>query len=139
MPWEIAIKRPDGGSLGSQREVRTSIEAAFPGVRFFREPSGPEKLESLPPGTVLPDVIREHWARQQASMQGDFEAEGYSLRFYLGAVDSKALDSVDVEARGASRPAMPFFDALTLATGWIVVDNWNRVIVENGRTVPEAR
>jgi hypothetical protein len=34
---------------------------------------------------------------------------------------------------------MPLFEALTLATGWIVTDNWNRTIVAKGETIPEAK
>jgi hypothetical protein len=139
VPWEITIKRPDGSSLGSQTDVQAAIERAFPGVQFYREPSGSEKLASLPAGMKVPDVIRDIWAGQGAKVQADFEAEGYSIRFYLGAEGTTSVQSVDVEARGSSRPAMPLFEALTLATDWIVTDNWKRTIVAKGETIPEAK
>jgi hypothetical protein len=34
---------------------------------------------------------------------------------------------------------MPLFEALTLATGWIVADNWEKTIVAEGETTPGAR
>jgi hypothetical protein len=139
VPWEITIKRSDGGCLGAQADVRAAIERAFPGVQFYREPSGAEKLASLPAGVEMPEFIRSVWAGQGAKLQGDFDGDDYSLRFYLGEEGSTALQSVEVEARGASRPAMPLFEALTLATGWIVADNQNRTVVEEGETIPEAK
>jgi hypothetical protein len=139
VPWDITIKRRDGTSLGSPAEVRVALERAFPGVTFYREPSGAEKLASLPAGLEVPDVIREHWASSPAQLQGDFERHGYSLHFYLGNEGADLLETAAIEARGASRPAMPLLEALTLATGWIIVDDWGNILVENGRTVPEAK
>jgi len=139
MPWEITIKHPDGLPLGSPQVVSDHIRGAFPGVQFYREPSGAEKLASLPPGIELPDVIRQHWEQSAPQRHADFEASGYSLRFYLGNEGTEVLETVDIEARGRSRPAMPMMEALTLATGWIIVDAWGNTIVQQGQSLPEAK
>jgi hypothetical protein len=139
MPWEITIKHPDGLPLGTPLEVSDHIARAFPGVQFYREPSGPEKLASLPPGIEVPDVIRKHWEHSPPKCQADFEASGYSLRFYLGDEGATVLETVDIEARGGSRPAMPMMESLTLATGWIIVDAWGNTLVQAGQSIPEAK
>jgi hypothetical protein len=139
MPWDMTVRRPDGLALGPPLEVRDQIARVFKGVQFYREPSGLEKLASLPPGLEMPEVIRKHWERSAAELRGDLEAEGYSLRFYLGEEGASELPEVAIEARGGSRAAMPMMEELTLATGWIIVDDRGNILVENGRTVPKAR
>jgi hypothetical protein len=44
MPWEITIVRPDRSPLGDVASVRKAVESAMPGIRFFRDPSGLEKM-----------------------------------------------------------------------------------------------
>ncbi len=139
MSWDITIKRGDGLPLGTPQQVCDQIARAFPGVQFYREPSGSEKLASLPAGVELPDVIRKHWDESPAQLQGDFNGPKYSLRFYLGVEGADMLPTVAIEARGGSRPAMPMMEALTLATGWIIVDDWGDIGVERGRTAPRAK
>jgi hypothetical protein len=139
MPWEIIIKRLDGLPLGTPQEVSDLIAEAFPGVEFYREPSGQEKLAVLPLGLEVPEVIRTHFAEAPSSLQADFDAEDYSLRFYLGDEATHTLTTVDVEARGGSRSGMRMLETLTLKTGWIVVDTWGNVLVQEGRTSPHAK
>ena len=139
MPWEITITRRDGEPLGSPKDVIQAISRAFPDVMFYREPSGTEKMASLPPDLEIPDAIREHWETSAASVQGDFEAAGYSIRFYLGNEDASSLTTVRVETRGDSRPAMPMMETLTLATGWVVLDELGDTVVDGGITAPHAR
>jgi hypothetical protein len=139
VPWDIIIKRADGFPLGTQQEVQQEIARAFPGVRFYRDPSGSEKLASLPPGVEMPEVIKRHWETAPAELRGDLSGRRYSLRFYLGAQDTQALPTVTIEARGKSRAAVPMMEALTLSTGWIIVDDWGNTIVENGRAISGAK
>jgi hypothetical protein len=139
MPWDITLKRKDELPLGSPDEVSLAIKNAFSAVEFYREPSGREKLASLPSGVEMPDVIRRHWESSPTQLRGDLEGRGYSLRFYLGNEGDTSLDRVTIEARGDSRRALPMMESLTLATGWIIVDDWGEIIVENGRTDPKAR
>jgi hypothetical protein len=44
MPWEVTIRRGDGGPLGDISTVCAGIEAAVPGMRFFQEPSGADRI-----------------------------------------------------------------------------------------------
>jgi hypothetical protein len=87
----------------------------------------------------MPDVVRKHLENSPEQLQADFEGADYSLRFYLGVDGADMLETVAIEARGGSRPAMPMMEALTLATGWIIVDDSGDVVVEHGRTTPRAR
>jgi hypothetical protein len=139
MPWEITVKRADGTALGGPELVQREILRAFPSVQFYREPSGPEKLSSLPAGVDMPEILRKHLEQAPPELQGDLDAGEYSLRFYLGALESATVEAIAIEARGNSRPAIPGLEALTLTTGWIIVDSWGNVVVENGHAIPEAR
>ena len=44
MPWEVTIRRADGDPLGDFPTVRAGIEAAVPGMQFFRQPSGADRV-----------------------------------------------------------------------------------------------
>ena len=127
MSWDLTLRRLDGIPLGERDPVQQVIELACPGVQFYREPSGAEKLASVPHVT-FPDVVRQHMETRTAQRQGDFDGPDFSLRFYLGDEDATTINVVDIEARGKTQNAVPLLRKLTTYTGWIVVDGWGDTI-----------
>ena len=109
MSWDLTIKRGDGVPLGETERVKEAIQNACPGVEFYREPSGPEKLAAVPE-VEFPEVLREHFQTAAAQAQGDLEGPNYSLRFFLGEWGVDVVDEVDVEARGTTRNALPLLE-----------------------------
>lgn len=101
MPWELTISRAGQLPLGDIEAVRRAVETAVPGVQFYREPSGLEKIAAA--GIEFPDVLLRHLNNSPATIQADFEGEGFSIRFFLGA--GPEVERMGAEVRGSGGPA----------------------------------
>jgi hypothetical protein len=44
MPWEVTIRRAGEEPLGDISTARAGIEAAVPGMQFYQETSGAERI-----------------------------------------------------------------------------------------------
>jgi hypothetical protein len=123
MPWELTILRRDRQPLGTDESVRQSLGAAFPGVQFYRDPSGPEKIAAASrAGAPFPETILEFLQSQPAREQADWEQEGTFVRFFLGE-PSGVIPFVLVEVRGDHARAEPLLRELARASGW-GIDHW---------------
>jgi hypothetical protein len=118
MPWTISISRCDGLPLGDVSTVQDAVHENIPGIRFWREPSGTEKLAAMKLNTPLPDVIRHSMEKSPSSIQGDYEEDGLSLRLYLGC--KPQITKMDIEIRGNGNP-MPLIAAICLPNNWIAL------------------
>jgi hypothetical protein len=127
MPWDITLKRRDGTPIGNRQALQEAIGRACPGVEFYREPSGAEKLAAIP-AIEMAAVLRAHLLDRPAQRQGDLERRDFSLRFYLGAEEAEMVDVVDIEARGSTEHALPTLQQLATFTGCIVVDASGNII-----------
>jgi hypothetical protein len=120
MPWEVVIQSPDNAELGDLAAVRDKMTAALPGIQFYSEPSGPEKLAAArEKGIEFPEVIRKHLEQSPATLQADFEAGDFSMQFY--GFESQPLRTIRVEVRGNGNP-LPVLAALCKPNGWIAID-----------------
>jgi hypothetical protein len=117
MAWDLTITRADRSPLGEIASVRQAVELALPNVRFYREPSGVEKMATA--GIEFPDVLRRHLESSPAQTQADYEGDGFSMRLYLGAGPS--VDRMDAEVWGSGDP-LPALHRLAEATGWVVLE-----------------
>jgi hypothetical protein len=117
MPREITIVRRDGSPLGDIASGRGAVESALPGVRFFRDPSGLEKMAAS--GIEFPEALRHHLEGAPATTQADYEGKGYSIRFFLGA--GPGIERLDGEVRGDGDPG-PELCRLADLNGWMVLD-----------------
>lgn len=123
MPWEITIRRGDGEPLGDLTTVRELFVAAIPGLQFYREPSGPEKIAAARAmGVEFPDVLRQHMETRPATEQADYEGDGYSIRFY--GFNGQPLSAVYAEVRGNGNP-LPALAALCRPNKWVATDDAN--------------
>jgi hypothetical protein len=121
MPWEITIRRGDGLPLGRLDQVMSGISKAFPKVQFYQEPSGMEKLAVLKEqGVEFPDVLRRHYEETPATHLGDYEGDGFSIRFFLGSGGEAA--TVDAEVRGDTERVYPLLCNLAEANQWVVAE-----------------
>src|SRR5262245_33213606 len=120
MPWELTIRRADNAPMGPIDVVRKKVTDCLPGLQFYMEPSGAEKLAASDArGIVLPDVIREMWQKQPALEQADYDEGTFHMRLFgFGHVP---LISVDAEIRGNGNP-LPAIAALCRPNGWIAID-----------------
>jgi hypothetical protein len=119
MSWTVYARCGDRSPLGDREAVEQAIASAVPGVRFYHEPSGPEKIAvTRERGVEFPEVVRRHLEQQPASRQGDFEGDGFFVWFFLGA--EPQLGSLPVELRGESERAVPLLRQLAARTGWVV-------------------
>jgi hypothetical protein len=124
MPWEITIRRADGGVLGDLAAIRQKFVAAIPGLQFYFEPSGPDKIAAARAiGLEFPDVIRQHFEQRPATEQADYEGDGFSMRFY--GFDAQPLSTVYAEVRGNGNPS-PILAALCCPNQWVAIDVANR-------------
>jgi len=92
------------------------FRARLPGLAFYREPSGPEKLAAT--RITFPEVIRKHFESAPAEVRADFASGDLHLRFFFGPEGQDQIDSVAVEVRGGVDPA-PFLLALCAPDGWV--------------------
>jgi hypothetical protein len=128
MPWEITIRRVDGAPLGDFVSVRQQIELALPPIRFYRAPSGPERIAAArATGVEFPDVIRKHLEQSPAKDEAEFEGEGISIRLY--GFGNQPLDAIHAEVRGSGNP-VPALTALCRPNGWFAIDDANRQPVD---------
>ena len=116
MSWTVMIRRPDRAALGSLDALRPVFRARLPGLAFYREPSGPEKLAAT--RITYPEVIRKHFEQAPAEVRADFASGDLHLRFVFGPEGQDQIDSVAVEVRGGVDPA-PFLRALCAPDGWV--------------------
>ena len=134
MPWEIALKRRDGQSLGSIEYLREALPRILPGLTFYREPSGKEFLAKAK--IAFPEVIRSALESKPAQLQADFEAEGLFMRFYFGPVASSRTDHIDIEVRGNGN-ALPHLSALARELRCVVVEPSGKELLLTGDESPE--
>jgi len=118
MPWELTIARADHAPLGDVEAVRRAVEAAIPGIRFYREPGGIEKIAAA--GIEFPEALRRHLESSPATTQADYEGDGFSIRLFLGA--GPVVESVGAEVRGSGDPA-PELRRLAQGTGWVIIED----------------
>jgi hypothetical protein len=120
MPWEVVIQLADGAEPGEVASVCDRMTAALPGIYFYTEPSGPEKIAAAREmGVEFPEVIRKHMEQRPATLQADFQGDEFSMRFY--GFESQPLRTIYVEVRGSGNP-LPALAALCRPHGWIAVD-----------------
>jgi hypothetical protein len=115
MPWELQARNRDGSPLGDLVEVRRALAEVFPGVDFYRRPSGSVVLRRLEGETASADQV-ESFARIPAAFCGVFEGEGVSVEFLLGS--EEIVGSVALDVRGDTQAAMPLLESLAFVTGW---------------------
>lgn len=128
MPWEVTIRRTDGTPLGDLAAVRRQIALAVPGMRFYREPSGPEKIAAArAAGVELPDVIRQHMERRPATEQAESDGDGFSVQLY--GFEAQPLLALHAEVRGNGNP-VPVLAAMCRPNGWVAVDDATGRLVE---------
>jgi hypothetical protein len=124
MPWEVIIQAADGAELGDVRLVREKITTSLPGIEFYMEPSGAEKIAAARAmGVEFPDVIRNHLEQRAASLHADFEGDGFSMQFY--GFESQPLQTFYVDVRGSGNP-LPALAALCRRNGWVAIECANR-------------
>ena len=116
MPWTIIIQCRDGGKLGQIDALRDRFSECVPGLQFYREPSGKEKLAAS--SIEYPEVVRRHLERSPAQIQADCQVGSLFLRFFFGPEDATDVDSVAVEVRGEGNP-IPVLAAICSPNGWI--------------------
>src|ERR1700722_3876979 len=115
MPWTGHLKRGDGLSIGTIDELRDKMTRSLPGLQFYRDPSGIERLAAMAKrGIVPPEVIVRSLEPMPAQIQADFESDDIVLRFYFGPEGSPYGNHIDFEARGGGNP-IPYL--LDLADG----------------------
>lgn len=120
MPWELTIQSFDSAPLGDVTTVREKIAAALPATDFFVEQSGSEKIAAARAlGIEFPDVVRAHLENRPASLQAEFEGDGYTLQLY--GFENQPLRTIYAEVRGAGNP-LPALAALCRPNGWIAND-----------------
>lgn len=112
----MTIRRDDEDSLGDLESVQKAVESAIPVIEFYREPSSLEKMAAA--GIEFPEVLRAFLETAAATIQADFEGDGFSMRFYLGT--GPFVQSIGVEIRGSGDP-MPYLWRLASQTGWRII------------------
>lgn len=128
MPWEVTIRRSDHSSLGDREEVRGQIIASLPGIRFYREPSGADKIAAArATGVEFPDIIRRHLEQRPAVERAEFRGEGFSVLLY--GFECQPLLVVHAEVRGDGNP-VPVLAALCCPNGWVAIDDTSRQPVD---------
>jgi hypothetical protein len=121
MPWEITIRRPDGSPLGDFDSVRHQLTQAVPGIAFYQEPSGAEKVTTYrQAGIELPEIGRQGLEKHLARVRAECASGKFSISFY--GLESEPLCSVLAEVRGNGNP-VPVLAALCVPNGWIAIDD----------------
>lgn len=121
MPWEVTIRRSDGSALGTLESVQQAIVTAVPGMHFYREASGPEKIAiAREKGVTIPDVIVRHFENMPAKVGAVFQGEHFTVSLY--GFDAQPLVAFHADVRGDGNP-VPLLAALCRPNDWIAIDN----------------
>jgi hypothetical protein len=130
MPWDVTIRRADKAPLGDMAAVRRQITASLPGICFYQEPSGADKITAARAnGVEFPDVLRQHLEGRPAVERAEFAGDEFSILLY--GFESQPLLMIHAEVRGNGKP-LTAIAALCLPNGWIAVDDANGQPVELG-------
>jgi len=134
MPWEVALKRRDGQPIATIEDFRETLPQILPGLQFYREPSGKEKMAAVK--IEFPEFLRNALANAPAQIQADFEADGLFLRFFFGPEESPRTDHVDIEVRGNGNP-LPHLSAIARGLDCVVVERSGDELPLTGNESPE--
>jgi hypothetical protein len=85
-----------------------------------------EKIAALTDqGVEFPDVLRRQFEETPATKRGDFEGNGFSIRFFLGSGNETA--TVDAEVRGDTERAYPLLRKIAEENQWVVAQCGNPI------------
>jgi hypothetical protein len=115
MPWELAARRRDGTPLGDRAQVQEALAQVFPGITFYRRPSGPEMVRQMH-GSAASAVQLEKFAHIRAEYGGAFQGEAFSVEFLLGPEET--IDSVTLAVWGDTDAVLHLLGRLKSSTGW---------------------
>jgi hypothetical protein len=132
MPWELRIVKtigqppttcPDNDAtetLGPIGDVHLQLSTALPGIEFYNEPGGAEKLDMmLRKGIDIPDSLKTILATANSSSRGVYDGEDYRFEFSFG--NQPLVDHAFLDVRGGGNP-MPALARVIGATGWAIYD-----------------
>jgi hypothetical protein len=131
MPWTILVSKPNQSQLGEVANVEVAIKAALPEARFFREATGAEKLEAVPPEAR--EFFAKTFGHLPATRQGVFEAEDFSLEFFLGSETS--IDRITIDVRGTGNP-IGALRRLCKQNGWVAEEPGRRALDLDAESLP---
>jgi hypothetical protein len=118
MPWTLIIARANGEPLGAVDHVRAVIEQRLPGTRFWRDPSGAERLAAMDRrGVAIPPELGQILGDLPADERGLYDSGGISLEFFLGT--DPTVKSLTIDVRGGGNP-IPALRLLCESDGWQV-------------------
>src|SRR5438105_2693749 len=106
MPWEITIRKQDGGPIGNRDEVIQRISAAVPSMQWWEEPSMLDRIKTMPdhPFHALiptwPEATRANFSI--AHLNAELSENDLSIRLY--GFESDPITSVHAEVRGNGDP-----------------------------------
>ena len=115
MPWTIFISSKDGSQLGEFNSIREKIKEKYPQTKFWREPSGKEKMAAI--ASAHQEIFGKLFGHLPANERGIFEGNGVTLEFYFGS--ESVLNTLTIEVRGEENP-LPILRQLCDAYGWQV-------------------
>jgi hypothetical protein len=115
MPWELTARRRDRAPLGDRVKVQQALAEVFPGVEFFRRPSGQEMVRQMYGDAATAEQL-ERFARIPAGYGGTFKGESFAVEFFLGP--DEMVESAALAVWGDNEAAVPLLERLTAVTGW---------------------
>jgi hypothetical protein len=141
MPWELNIvktvgkppqKSPetkDTHGLGVLPAIQRQLSNALPGIEFYKEPSGEERLAAMKEqGIEIPDSLKSIFARTKGSYRGIYKGDDFSFEFCFG--HETTVDHAFLDVRGSGEP-LPALQHLMLTTGWAIYDLASSKLVES--------
>lgn len=115
MPWELTAQRTDRAPLGDLVKVQQTLAEVFPGVEFFRRPSGQDMVRQIYGDAVTPEQLAK-FARIPAGYGAVFKGERFAVEFFLGP--DEMIESAALAVWGDNEAAVPLLERLTALTAW---------------------
>lgn len=123
MPWEVSIKRPVGGTMGSKDEIVAWLSQALPSIEWEVEPAMIERIKDMPDHPfhkLLPtwdESTRAHMSIPH--LRGHYTAGPLYIEFF--SFEREPIEFIHTNIRGTGN-SIPALAVICLPRGWVAED-----------------
>lgn len=135
MAWEVTFQRTDLQALGDVPTLRNALEAAVPGIQYYTEPSGLQKLDAAAKmGVKFPEVLIKHFENLPAKLYAVYSTDELTVTIY--GFEAKPLIRLHAEIRGTQNPA-PILRILCQHNSWSALDDQTGFAIDLNDETPK--
>ncbi len=119
MPWNVTIRSNNDPILGKCESVIKILDNVFPGIDYWEEPSGAEKVKDAESqGVNYPASVRHDMMQTPSYLQACYAVGNSNILFKMAS--SGEVDEISISVRGSDNP-LPCLQRFA-DYGWNVIE-----------------